>query len=259
MAIKGAILGDIAGSQYEFSRPKAPGSCSLFTDRCSFTDDTVMSLALKKAIDGNLDYADTMREIGRYYPGCGYGGRFGKWIRQDEAKAYGSYGNGSAMRVSYVADYYDDLEMVKKAAAETARVSHDHPEGIKGAVTTAVCIWMAKHGKGKQDIYEYVLAQYPPDQYRFSIDQPVDDLKKHYRWNETCMGSVPVAMRCFYESSDFESFMRLLFQLDCDMDTLGAIGGGVVEEYYRDVGFDGDQVIRRYLDKRLTEILYGTL
>ncbi len=256
MAVKGAILGDIAGSQYECSKPAIPQECKLFTKRCMFTDDTVMTLALKKAIDENLDYADTMREIGRHYPNCGYGGHFISWLADDNAKPYQSYGNGSAMRVSYVADFYDSLEDVKTFAKKTAAVSHDHPEGIKGAVVTAVCIWMAKHGKTKDDIYNYVLEQYPPRDYQFSIDKSVEYLEKHYRWDVSCMGSVPVAMRCFYESADFESFMRNLFRLDCDMDTLGAIAGGVAEEYYHGFGFDADELIRRYLDHRLVNILY---
>lgn len=256
MAIKGAILGDIIGSQYEFSKPANPQECELFTKRCTFTDDTVMTLALKKAIDENLDYAKTMREIGRYYPNCGYGGSFIGWLMDDHAKPYQSYGNGSAMRVSYVADFYDSLEDVMAFAKKTAEVSHDHPEGVKGAVVTAVCIWMAKHGKTKDEIYDYVLEQYPPQDYPFSIDKSVEYLEDHYGWDVSCMGSVPVAMRCFYESTDFESLMRNLFRLDCDMDTLGAIAGGVAEEYYHGFGFNADEEVKKYLDKRLADILY---
>ncbi len=256
MAVKGAIIGDIIGSQYEYVKPADPQGCGLFTKACMFTDDTVMTLALKKAIDETLDYAKTMREIGRYYPDCGYGGHFMGWIMNDNAKPYRSYGNGSAMRVSYVADFYDSLDEVKLFARKTAEVSHNHPEGIKGAVVTAVCIWMAKNGKTKEEIYEYVLEQYPPQEYPFSIDKTVAYLEAHYRWDVSCMGSVPVAMRCFYESTDFESMMRNLFRLDCDMDTLGAIGGGVAEEYYHGFGFDADAVLRKYLDDRLVDILY---
>lgn len=257
MAIKGAILGDIAGSLYEFNRSSDPENCGLFTKRSCFTDDTVMTLAIKKAIDNNLDYAAVMREVGKRYPNCGYGIRFSSWVSSNNMGPYNSYGNGSAMRVAYVADFYEELEDVRKYAKATAEVSHNHPEGVKGAVVTAVCIWMAKHGKSKEDIFNYVLEQYPADQYEYSIARSVDELEPCYRWNETCMGSVPVAMRCFYESSDFESFMRLLLRLDCDVDTLGAIGGGVAEEYYHGVGFDVDAVIAQYLDEYLSKILYG--
>lgn len=258
MAIKGAILGDIIGSQYEFRKPFDPESCEPFTENCTFTDDTVMSLSLKKAIDQGLDYAKTMREIRRLYPNCGYGGKFIYWIQNDGAKAYNSFGNGSAMRVSYVADFYEELEDVKKYAKASAEVSHNHPEGIKGAVVTAACIWMAKHGRDKEDIYNYVLEQYPSREYKYSIEKSVDDLADNYKWDVTCMGSVPVAMRCFYESTDFESFMRLLFRLNCDMDTLGAIGGGVAEEYYHGFVFDADRKIKKYLVARLRGILYGS-
>lgn len=257
MAVKGAILGDIAGSQYEFRKPNDPETCELFTEKCSFTDDTVMTLALKKAIDEGLDYAETMREVGNHYPYCGYGGMFIYWLKHKEAKAYNSFGNGSAMRVSYVADHYEDLDEVKKYARLSAEVSHDHPEGVKGAEVTAVCIWMAKHGKTKQEIYDYVLEQYPPETYKFSIDKSVEYLEKQYHWDVTCMGSVPVAMRCFYESDDFESMMRLLYRLECDMDTLGAIAGGVAEEYYHGTGLDTDTILKKYLDERLSRILYG--
>lgn len=257
MAVKGAILGDIAGSQYEFTRPFHPETCEMFNFQSCFTDDTVMTLALKKAMDENLDYAETMRAVGKHYPYCGYGGSFEIWINNPHALAYGSYGNGAAMRVSYVADFYDDLEDVKKYARASAEVSHNHPEGLKGAEVTAVCIWMAKHGKTKEDIYQYVLEQYPADQYPYSIEMSVEEMRKKCSWDVTCMGSVPVAMRCFYESTDFESFMRNLYRLECDMDTLGAIGGGVVEEYYHGVGFDADEILGRYLDERLKGILYG--
>lgn len=257
MAITGAILGDIAGSQYEFSKPDNPLSCKLFTNKCRATDDTIMSLAIKKAIDNNLDYVKTMQEVGRHYPNCGYGRNFYKWLFCDNARPYRSYGNGSAMRVSYVADFYDSLEEVKRVARATAEVSHDHSEGIKGAVVTAVCIWMAKHGKSKDAIYSYVLKQYPPNKYEFSIDKSVSYLEKYYKWDVSCMRSVPVAMRCFYESEDFESFMRNLFRLDCDMDTLGAIGGSVAEEYYHGFGFNTDEILKRYLDSRLLKILFG--
>lgn len=124
-------------------------------------------------------------------------------------------------------------------------------------MVTAVCIWMARHGKTKQEIYDYVLDQYPPDVYPFSIDKNVDFLEREYTWSVTCMDSVPVAMRCFIESDSFENFMRNIFRLDCDCDTLGAIGGAVAEEYYHGVGFDADKILRRFLDKRLYGLLTG--
>lgn len=256
MAFIGAILGDIAGSQYEFIKSREPQTCELFSNRCMFTDDTVMTLAVKNALDSNRDFAECMRELGRKYPGAGYGSAFVQWLRDENVSAYNSWGNGAAMRVSYVADFYDDLEDVKRVARATAEVTHNHPEGVKGAETTAVCIWMAKHGCSKQEIFEYVLKQYPEGEYKYTIEMPIEYLQKNYRWDVSCQGSVPVAMRAFYESEDFESFMRLLFSLDCDMDTLGAIGGAVVEEFYGGFGFEAKPVLERYLDEELKEIVY---
>lgn len=257
MAVIGAVLGDISGSQYEFSRPENLDTlnCELFTEKCKFTDDTVMTLGVKKAILEKKDLKNTMRELGRLYPDSGYGGNFYHWIFDSDPKPYNSFGNGSAMRVSFVGEYFEDVSDVIREAKKTAVVSHNHPEGIKGAVVTAVCIWMAKHGKTKQDIYEYVLEQYPAEKYEFSIDKNLKYLEKHYKWNETCMASVPVAMRCFYESSSFETFMRNIFRLHCDSDTLGAIGGAVAEEFYHGTGFDSESILRKYLDDRLYKIL----
>lgn len=260
MAIIGAILGDIAGSQYEYDRPENLDwrSCELFTEECDFTDDTVMSLAVKYAIDTNTDFMTSMRNIGQNYPLCGYGNTFFEWIFCTNPKPYNSFGNGSAMRVSYIGEYFEDINDVIKYAELSAKVSHSHPEGIKGAITTAVCVWMAKHNKSKQEIYDYVLSQYPTSKYSFSIDKDLKYLEEKYSWDVKCMTSVPVAMRCFYESDSYESFLRNVFRLNCDMDTLCAIGGGVAEEYYGKTGFKNRKILEYYLDERLLGILYGT-
>lgn len=257
MAVIGAVLGDIAGSQYEFYRPDDLDwkRCELFTEKCTFTDDTVMTLAIKKALQEESNLTETMREIGQCYPNSGYGGNFYHWIFGKNPKPYYSFGNGSAMRVSFVGEYFEDVADVIREAEKTAMVSHNHPEGVKGAVVTAVCIWMAKRGKTKQDIYDYVLEQYPAEKYEYSIDKNMEYLEKHYRWNETCMGSVPVAMRCFYESDSYENFIRNVFRLKCDSDTLGVIGGAAAEEFYQGVGFDAESILEKYLDERLYKIL----
>lgn len=257
MAVIGAVLGDIAGSQFEFERSNFLDwkNCDLFGPKCCFTDDTVMTLSIKKALDSGISYAEAMHEIGKKYSNCGYGGRFYYWINNQESKAYGSYGNGSAMRVSYVADYFDDLADVQNAAKRSAEVTHNHPEGIKGAVVTATCIWMAKNGKSRQEIYDYVLLQYPESVYECNIARDLESYRKNYVWNETCQGSVAPAMRCFYESDSYESFLRNVYSFKCDSDTLAAIGGGVAEEFYHGVGFDADEVLKKYLDDRLYGII----
>ena len=259
MAVKGAVLGDILGSQYEFNRPKnldwknVPLISGL---PMGFTDDTVMTLAIKKAIVEGTDLVETMVEVGRKYPHCGYGGSFYDWINGDNHEPYNSWGNGSAMRTAFIGEYYEDYDEMQRMAAEVAAVSHNHPEGIKGAVVTSTCIWMAKHGKSKQEIYDYVLEQYPVSDYEYSIGYSLDEIRPRYRWNESCQGSVPAAMRCFYESTDYESFMRNIFSLECDSDTFGAIAGGVAEEFYGGFGsVDAEGILNGYLDRFLYKIL----
>ncbi len=215
-----------------------------------------MSLAIKKALVERSDLVETMVAVGREYPFCGYGGRFYNWINGENHEPYGSWGNGSAMRVSFVGEYYEGYEEMQKMAEATASVSHNHPEGIKGAVVTATCVWMARHGKTKQKIYDYVLEQYPKEGYEYSIGYSLDEIRPRYKWTESCQGSVPAAMRCFYESSDYESFLRNVFSLECDSDTFGAIAGGVAEEFYHGFGsVEADKILREYLPKELFEIL----
>ncbi len=259
MAVKGAVLGDILGAQFEFDRPKdldwknvplAEG------DAIGFTDDTVMTLAIKKALITGADLVETMVSVGREYPFSGYGGRFYNWINGDNHEPYNSWGNGSAMRVAFVGEYYEDFDEMQRMAETTAVVSHNHPEGIKGAVVTATCIWMARHRKSRQEIYDYVLEQYPIDEYEYSIGYSLDEIRPRYKWNESCQGSVPAAMRCFYESTDYESFIRNIFSLECDSDTFGAIAGGVAEEFYGGFGsVDAEGILAKYIDEYLMDIL----
>ena len=251
MAIKGAVLGDILGSQYELNRPENLDwqNIPIIGDKAKFTDDSVMMLAIKKALIEDSDLVKTMVTIGRKYPFCGYGPKFFGWI-VGRHQPYNSWGNGSAMRVAFVGEYYDDYEKMQEMAAKTAEVSHNHPEGIKGAVVTATCIWMAKHGKSKQEIYHYVLAEYPKEDYEYSIGFSLDDIRPRYKWNESCQGSVPAAMRCFYESADYESFMRNIYSLPCDSDTFGAIAGGVAEEFYHGFGnVDAEGILKKIFDR----------
>ncbi len=259
MAVKGAVLGDILGSQYEFNRPKNldwKGSPLISGLPMDFTDDTVMTLAIKKAFIEEKDLVETMVEIGRHYPDCGYGGHFYSWINGPVHSPYNSWGNGSAMRTSYIGEAVEDYDTMQQKAAEVASVTHNHPEGIKGAVVTSTCIWMARHGKSKQEIYDYVLEQYPKEEYEYSIAYSLDEIRPRYKWNESCQGSVPAAMRCFYESTDYESFMRNIYSLPCDSDTFGAIAGGVAEEFYGGFGdIDAEGIIKEYLTEELYDIL----
>lgn len=257
MAIIGSIIGDIIGSQYEDERCENPSDCVLFTKRCSFTDDTVMSLAVKLATDTDIPFDIAFRILGRQHPYAGYAGMFEEWLFSDSMRAYGSWGNGSAMRVSYIGEYYDDLEDVIKYARKSAEVTHNSEEGIKGAISTAVCVWLAKHKKSKQEIYDFILSEYPSSKYKWTIDKSIDEIKDNYEWEVSCQDCVPVAMRCFYESEDYESFIRNVLKLDCDADTLCAIGGGVAEEFYGRTDLDNLGILSKYLTRDLFNVFQG--
>lgn len=159
------------------------------------------------------------------------------------------------MRVSPVVDLCESRLEVSYLSKESAICTHDNPEGIKGTKVTATCAWMAKRGASKKEIEEYACRKYPSDEYMFPVSMSLKELREKYRWNETCQGSVPVAIRCFLDSKDYESFIRNVLSLPCDTDTLCAIGGGIAEEFYHGTGFDEDKLLRRYLDDRLYKIV----
>lgn len=257
MAIIGAILGDIAGSRWEFGRPEDLDwqHIDLYTDDCKYTDDTVLTIATKYALDNSIPFAVAYHTFGNNYPSAGYGGSFHTWLSDDNLKPYNSYGNGSAMRVSPVADLMADMFTTKKVAEFSARCTHNHPEGIKGAVVTAMCIFMAKNGCTKTEIEKFAVEQYPKSDYLYPTDSKMKVLREEYKWDVTCQGSVPVAIRCFLDSEDYESFLRNVISLRCDTDTLCAIGGGIAEEYYHGTGFNEKELLQRYLDKKLLEYI----
>lgn len=257
MAIKGAILGDIIGSQYEFTRPKDfdATTAELISDNCKFTDDTVMTLATKYAILHNKSFTEAYQYFGNKYRNVGYGGMFSQWIDEDIPQPYGSFGNGSAMRVSYIADHYKKKEDVLNYAKLSAECTHNHKEGIKGAQVTAVCIWMAKNGFSKTDILNYALENYPCREYLYNPTRSIDEIKEEYKWNETCQGSVPVAIRCVFEANNYIEFIRNVFKLKCDTDTICAIGGGIAEELFHGTGLDDDRILKEYLSEELYQLL----
>lgn len=256
MSVKGAILGDIAGSQCEFRPKRIPdyNSCELFTDQCKFTDDTVMTLAVKEAILNNTPFAETLRKFGRANFSRGYGGMFREWLCDDNMGPYNSYGNGSAMRCSFVGEHFDTEAEVVEWAQKSAECTHNHPEGIKGAVVTSMCIYMARTGASKEEILNYTAGQYPKSDYKYSAEYSLADYRDSYKWDVTCQGSVPTAIRCFYESEDYESFIRNVFSLHCDRDTLAAIGGGVAEEFYHKTVPDEEELLKKYLSESLYKI-----
>ena len=225
----GAIIGDIVGSVYEWNNIKTK-DFPFFSERCFFTDDSVMTIAVADALmNGGTsdDFIDSMKRIGKQYPNSGYGGRFGSWILGDDRKPYNSWGNGSAMRVSPCGWFADSLEQAEALAEKSAAVTHNHPEGIKGAQATAAAIYLARTDTEKGKIKEYIESKYG-----YNLSRTLDEIRPVYRFNETCQETVPEAIIAFLESSGFEDAIRNAISLGGDSDTLAAITGSIAEAAY---------------------------
>lgn len=225
----GAIIGDIVGSVYEWNNIKTK-DFQLFNSRCFFTDDTVMTLAIAEGLmnGGSADeFIKAMKKYGRMYPDAGYGGNFGSWLCSEDIHPYNSWGNGSAMRVSPVAWVFDTLQKVEYYAEVSAAVTHNHPEGIKGAKATAAAIFLARKGKSKDDIKAYIESEYGYD-----LNRTLDEIRPSYLFNESCQETVPEAIIAFLESIDFEDAIRNAVSLGGDSDTLAAITGSIAEAAY---------------------------
>lgn len=233
----GAILGDIIGSPYEADRGEKTKRFPLFIRSSRFTDDTVMTLAVAKAfLDASPGATDAellaglareMRVLGLYYINAGYGPRFLRWLVTPGAPAYNSLGNGSAMRVSSVAWLFDTIEEVRHAARLSAEVTHNHPEGIKGAEATASAIFLARTGHTKAEIKAYIEAEFGYD-----LSRSCDEIRPTYHNDLTCMRTVPEAITAFLEGRDFEDVIRTAVSLGGDTDTLAAIAGSMAEAFY---------------------------
>ena len=251
----GAIIGDIVGSRFEFDNYKAK-DFEFFAPDCFFTDDSVMSLAICQALmDSKPDFSDlreqainNMRAFGNAYPDAGYGRKFGCWLYFGDPQPYNSYGNGSAMRVSGVAYAAQSLEQLKQLALMVTDVTHNHPEGIKGAEATAVAAFMAKHGESKEAIRAYIDTHYYP------MNFTLDEIRYDYVFNESCQGTVPQALMAFFESTSFEDAIRNAISLGGDSDTLAAITGAVAECYYGIPQKLREQAMG-YLDNNLLAVL----
>ena len=251
----GAIIGDIVGSRFEWNNHKSK-EFEFLTDECCPTDDSIMTLALAKAILlSKPDYSDLpkkaiecMQEVGRKYPNCGYGWRFREWMFSDTPKPYNSYGNGSAMRVSAAGIVANSIEEAKDIAKKVTEVTHNHPEGIKGAEATAVAIYMAKSGSRLLEIREYINENYYP------MIFTLDEIRPTYKFDVSCQGTVPQALMAFFESINFEDAIRNAISIGGDSDTLAAICGGVAEAYYG-VPVEIRKHALTFLDQPLIKIL----
>ena len=227
--IIGAVIGDVIGSVFEWNNIKTT-NFDLFNPKCDFTDDTVLTIAVADCILNKKDFAKTIWEYGRKYRGRGYGGSFRNWLQEDNLKPYGSFGNGSAMRASAVGFSFNDIETVMEVAKQSAKVTHNHPEGIKGAQATATAIFLARQGKSKQAIKDYITQSFD-----YNLDFTLDEIRPTYKFDVTCQGSVPQAIVAFLESSDFESAIRLAISIGGDSDTIACITGGIASAYYKQI------------------------
>ena len=222
----GAIAGDIIGSVFE-SHPIKTTSFPLFSKFSRFTDDMVLSIAIADAILNKVEYASALKTYGRKYPHAGYGMSFYNWVQSSETKPYNSWGNGSAMRVGPVGFAFDSVEDVLREAEKTARVTHNHPEGIKGAQATALAIFLARREVGKEEIRKQI-----GHKFNYDLDRSLEEIRSHYFFDVSCQGSVPESIIAFLESKDFEDAVRLAISLGGDSDTMGCIAGGIAQAYY---------------------------
>ena len=233
----GAILGDIIGSPFEFDRGDKTKNFDLFSEGCGFTDDSVMTIAVGEALlavgpDAAVKEIEevivsNMQDWGGRYPHAGYGGRFRGWLGASNPRPYGSYGNGSAMRVSAAGWLYTTIERTREVAEATAAVTHNHPEGIKGAVATASCIFMARNGATKEEIKRYV-----EQEFHYNLSRSLDEIRPYYHHVESCQQTVPGAITAFLEADNFEDAIRNAVSLGGDTDTLAAITGSIAEAYF---------------------------
>lgn len=222
----GAIIGDIAGSIYEFNNHRSK-EFEFFGRGADFTDDTVCTIAVADALLNDLDPAQALAAWCRRYPGRGYGGMFARWIESSDRRSYGSFGNGAAMRVSPAGLLARSLDDALDMARRVTEVTHDHPEGLKGAAATVHAIFMAREGAAPADIRQTIATTYAYD-----LDRSVDTIRPHYRFNETCQETVPEALICALEARDFEDAIRNAISIGGDSDTVAAIAGGLAEAMF---------------------------
>jgi ADP-ribosylglycohydrolase len=245
--IIGAVAGDIIGSSYEFHNTKRT-EFELFTRDSYFTDDSVLTMATMDALLNNAPYAGTYRDYGRRFPRRSYGDRFEEWIKSENPAPYNSYGNGAAMRVSPIGWYCDSIKEVMQEAKKSAEVSHNHPEGIKGAQAVAASVFLARKGKTKEEIKEYITGTFG-----YNLDRTISQIRPFYQYDLSCQGTVPQALTAFLESSDYESAVRLAVSLGGDSDTVACITGGIAEAFYGEIPVEIVNIVRVIVGPDLIE------
>jgi ADP-ribosylglycohydrolase len=244
----GAIAGDIIGSIYEH-RPIKIKDFPLFHPQCRFTDDTVLTVAVADAILKGRSYKQSMRDIGRRYPMAGYGRAFTDWLLSEHPKPYNSWGNGAAMRVSPVGFAFNTENEVLREAENTAIVSHNHPEGIKGAQATALAVYFARMGYSKEEIREQIGRRFG-----YNLERQVDDIRPSYTFDVSCQGTVPEAIIAFLDAISYEDAVRNAISLGGDSDTLACITGGIAEAFYQNIPDHILAKVREILARDLSKI-----
>ncbi|MBF0621640.1 MAG: ADP-ribosylglycohydrolase family protein [Magnetococcales bacterium] len=245
----GAIVGDIIGSVYEWDSLKSK-KFALFQPQSRFTDDTVLSVAVADTLLTHGDYAQKLRCWSRHYADAGFGNRFKAWFASDDADAYQSFGNGSAMRVAPVAWAFDDLEAVLNEAQRSAEVTHNHPEGVKGAQAVAGAVYLARKGGTQSTIRRFI-----SERFGYDLDRSLDVIRPDYAFDVTCQGSVPEAIIAFLESTDFEDCIRNAISLGGDSDTQAAIAGAIGEAFYGGIPEPVLQQALTCLDKKMISVI----
>ena len=245
----GSIAGDIIGSVYEWVRIKTT-DFPLFQENSDFTDDSVLTIATAYSILNSTPYAQTYKDFSRRYPGRGYGESFQAWIMSDTLNPYNSWGNGSAMRVSPVGFAFETIEEVLEQAKQSAEVTHNHPEGIKGAQATALSIFLARNENGKETIRKEIT-----ERFNYDLNRTVEEIRPDYYFNESCQETVPEAIIAFLDSDDYEHSIRLAVSLGGDSDTLACITGGIAEAYYRGVPEQIIEETMKIIPEEFLEIL----
>lgn len=229
LPIIGAICGDILGSGYEWN-PVKTLEMDLCQSKDEITDDTVCTIGVTDAIINNIPYEESLRNWCRRYSNSGYGSSFRRWFMKENAEPYNSWGNGSAMRVSAAGTLSNSLEETLRLAKESAEVTHNHPEGIKGAQATASAIYMAKTGSSKEEIKDYIQSKFGYD-----LERKYKDIQPSYHFDVSCQGSVPESIICFLESNDYEDAIRHSIAMGGDADTMAAITGSIAAAYYKEI------------------------
>ena len=244
----GAIAGDIIGSVYEFN-PIKTTDFPLFQDSSRFTDDTVLTVALASSILFDLDYKQELEKFYYKYPGAGYGGNFHKWASGHDHSPYNSWGNGSAMRVSPVGFAYDSLEDILRVSRESAEITHNHPEGVKGAQATATAIFLARTASSKEEIKKEITTRF-----NYDLERTLDAIRPGYSFDVSCQGTVPESIIAFLESDNYEDAIRKAVSLGGDSDTLACITGGIAQAYYKEIPSEIIDETKNFLTDELWEI-----